>query len=89
MHLAQGKNPTCFICLGIGILSNFAVVKSLHNIESCLVDNKVFCLWFYQSAMESFQINIIVVIVGSNKCNIVVIFCKTGIYVMLWMFSIK
>ena len=43
MHLAQGKNPTCFICLGIGILSNFAVVKSLHNIESCLVDNKVFC----------------------------------------------
>ena len=33
------KNPTCFICFGIGNLSNFAVVKSLHKFGGCLLDN--------------------------------------------------
>ena len=33
MQFAQGKNPTCFICFGIGDLSNFAVVKSLVSFE--------------------------------------------------------
>ena len=30
MQFAQGKNPTWFICFGIGnVISNFTVVKSL------------------------------------------------------------
>ena len=39
---AQGKNPTCFIILGMGNLSNFAIVKSLRNFGNCLVDNNTF-----------------------------------------------
>ena len=35
MQLAQGKNQTCFICVGIGNLSNFAVVKSLRKFGGC------------------------------------------------------
>ena len=42
MQFAEGKNPTCFICFGIGILSNFAVVKSLRKFGACLVDNNTF-----------------------------------------------
>ena len=34
MQLAQGKNPICFICFGIGNLSNFAMVKSLEVVLS-------------------------------------------------------
>ena len=48
--------------------------------------------------MELFQFNIMVGIVGSDKCNAIVTFslkfwlkyfCKTVIYDMLWMFSNK
>ena len=48
--------------------------------------------------MELLQINIMVGIVGSNKCNVIFIFsltlwlkyfCKTVIYDMLWMVSIN
>ena len=48
--------------------------------------------------MKFFQINIMFGVVGSDKCNVNVIFslkcwlkylCKTVIYFMLWMFSIK
>ena len=48
--------------------------------------------------MEVFQINFMFGIVGSDKCNAVVIsslklwlkyFCKTVVYDMMWMFSIK
>ena len=48
--------------------------------------------------MEFFQIDIMVGIVGSNKCNAIVIFrlkfwlkyfCKTVIYDMVWMFRMK
>ena len=42
MELAQGKNPTSFICFGIGNLSNFAVVRSLRKFGGCLVDNNNF-----------------------------------------------
>ena len=42
MQLAQGKSPTGFICLGIGNLSNFTVVKNLHKFGGCLVGNKTF-----------------------------------------------
>ena len=44
MWFAQGKNPACFICFGIGNLSNFAVVKmgihvspifKIHHITEC------------------------------------------------------
>ena len=48
--------------------------------------------------MEFFKINIMVGIVGSDKCNAIVIFslkfwlkyfCKTVVYDMVWMFSIQ
>ena len=48
--------------------------------------------------MEFFKINVVVGIVGFDKCNATVIFslkfwpkyfCKTVIYDMLWIFSIK
>ena len=42
MQFAQGKNPTCFISVGIGNPSNFAVVKSLRKFEGFLVDNNTF-----------------------------------------------
>ena len=42
MQLAQEKNPTCFICFGIGNVSNFAVVKSSCKFRVCLVDNNTF-----------------------------------------------
>ena len=42
MQFAQGKNPTCFISFGIGNLSNFAVVKSLHKFGGSLLDNNTF-----------------------------------------------
>ena len=45
MQLAQGKNPTCFICFGVGNLSNFAVVKSLRKFGGCLADNNTFLFW--------------------------------------------
>ena len=104
MQFAQGKNPTCFICFCIGDLSNFAVVKSFRKFGGCAVDNNSFFFWkanfkffvfnFIWAAMEFFQINIMVGIVGSNKCNAIVIsssnywlkyFCKTVIYDMLWI----
>ena len=42
MRFAKGKNLTCFICFGIGNLSNFAVVKSLRKFGGCLVGNNTF-----------------------------------------------
>ena len=42
MQFAQGKNPTSFISVGIGNLSNFAAVKSLRNFGGFLVDNNIF-----------------------------------------------
>ena len=42
MQSVQEKNPTCFICFGIGYLSNFAFVKSLCKFGGCLVDNNTF-----------------------------------------------
>ena len=110
MQLALGNNLT-FICFGIGNLSNFAVIKSLQKFGGCLVDNNAFLLLkasfkffvfnFIQVAMEFFEINI-VGIVGSDKCNVIVIFSlkfwleyfyKTDMlwiwYDMLWMFCIK
>ena len=36
------KNPTCFICFGIGNLLNFVVVKSLRKFGGFLVDNNTF-----------------------------------------------
>ena len=51
MQLAQGKSTTCFICFGIGNISNFAVVKSLRKLGGCVVDNNffflIFCFSFY------------------------------------------
>ena len=38
---ARKKSP-CFICFGIGNLSNFAVVKRLRRFGGCLVDNNTF-----------------------------------------------
>ena len=46
MQLAQGKSTTCFICFGIGNISNFAVVKSLHKLGGCVVDNFFFNFCF-------------------------------------------
>ena len=42
--LAPGKNTTCFICFGIGNLSNFVVVKSSRRFRGCLVGNNSFIL---------------------------------------------
>ena len=42
MQLAEGKNPTCFICFGLGNLSDFAVVKCLGKFGGYLVDNNTF-----------------------------------------------
>ena len=42
MQFTQGKNPTCFNCFGIGILSNFDLVKCLRNFGGCLVDHNIF-----------------------------------------------
>ena len=42
MQFAQGKNPSCFICFGIGNLSNFAVVESLRKFGGSLLDNNTF-----------------------------------------------
>ena len=39
---ARKKSPTCFICFGIGNLSNFAMVKTLRKFGGCLVDNNTF-----------------------------------------------
>ena len=44
MQFAPRKNTTCFICFGIGNLSNFAVVKSSRKFRGCLVDNNSFFL---------------------------------------------
>ena len=103
-----GKNPTCFICFDIINISNFAKVKSLRKFGECLVDNIFlfdsrfsFLFFFFnliQAAMEFFQINIMVGLVGSDICNDIIIFnlklwrkyfCKIVIYDMLWMFFIK
>ena len=46
MQFAQGKDPTCYICVDIGNLSNFAVVKSLRKLEGFLVDNNSFFFSF-------------------------------------------
>ena len=46
MQFAKGKSPTGFICFGIGNLSNFALVKSLHKFRGCLVNNNTF---FFES----------------------------------------
>ena len=46
MQLAQGKSTTCFICFGIGNISNFALVKSLRKLGGCVVDNNFFFLIF-------------------------------------------
>ena len=84
MQLVQEKNPTCFICFGIGNLPNFAVVKSLRKFWGCLVDNNTFSLLkvgfkFFvfnssEAAIEFFQINLMVGVVGFDKCNAIVIF---------------
>ena len=42
MHLAQGESSTCFICVGIGNLSAFALVKSLREFGGFLVDDNTF-----------------------------------------------
>ena len=42
MWFAQGKNPACFICFGIGNLSNFAVVESLRKFGGSLLDHNTF-----------------------------------------------
>ena len=42
MQLAQEKNPTYFICFGLGNVSNFEIVKSLRKLGGCLVDNNNF-----------------------------------------------
>ena len=39
MQLTQGKRRACFISVGIGNLSDFAMVKSLCKLRACLVDN--------------------------------------------------
>ena len=44
-EFVQGKNPTCFIWLGVGNLSNFAVVKNLSKFGGCLADNNTFYFW--------------------------------------------
>ena len=41
----QEKILPCFICFGIGNLSNFAVVKSLHKFWGCLLDNNTLYIW--------------------------------------------
>ena len=64
--------------------------------EKCLriVSPPHFVFDLSRKAMELFQINIMVGIAGSNKCNAIVIlssnywlkyFCKTVIYDMLWI----
>ena len=40
-----GKNQICFICLAIGNLSDYSVVKSLHKFGGFLVDNNTFFFW--------------------------------------------
>ena len=42
MQLAQGNNPTCFICFGIANILDFRVVKRLRKFVGCLVINNTF-----------------------------------------------
>ena len=46
MQFAQGKNPTCSICFGIGNLSNFAVVKNVLFSRVLLVKRGLVVLFF-------------------------------------------
>ena len=46
-----GKNQICFICLAIGNLSDYSVVKSLHKFGGFLVDNNTF---FFESRFRVF-----------------------------------
>ena len=52
MQFAQGKNPTCSICFGIGNLSNFAVVKNVLFSRVLLVKRGLVVFYF---SLEDYQ----------------------------------
>ena len=67
IHAASTRKKTNLLFrFGVGNLLNFAVVKSLRKFGGCLVDNF--------SCKSRFEINFMVGIVGSDKCNVIAIF---------------